>query len=228
MTHLRIGLAVTAIGLLGAGTAQVQTLTQAADRVNECRNGGFPPMAASYALARVRGNDGLIADDRFDRDKHWDPNTCPSDDAALCAVSPPVKAGTTVLVASHYRGYACVFVPGRDHAGWLRDSRLAIVPHPATVAWNGRWRDGDDGLAIATAPDGQLHVSGHAIWHGGNGNDHLGDIDFTARPVESRLTAPAGDTCRAELIKLGRYLIVRDNGNCGGVNVRFDGVYVRG
>ncbi len=223
--------AAAAIAALAmASIAHAQTLTEAPDRVNQCRNGAFPGMAVSYEQARLRGDARLIADDRFDDAHRWDPNSCPSDDASLCRVSAAVKAGTTVLVANHYRGYACVFVPGRDDAGWVADNRLTPLPRPrpATAAWSGRWRNADDVITVTRGRDGALHVSGKAVWHGGHDNDHFGDVDFTARPVETRLISPPGDACRVELIQLGAYLIVRDNAGCGGVNVRFNGIYTHG
>lgn len=35
------------------------------------------------------------------------------------------------------------------------------------------------------------------------------------------------DDCLAPLHLLGPYLAVEDNGNCGGMNVRFTGIYVK-
>jgi hypothetical protein len=38
---------------------------------------------------------------------------------------------------------------------------------------------------------------------------------------------PGGPDCAARLRLLGRYLVVEDNGACGGMNVSFSGIYVR-
>jgi hypothetical protein len=35
------------------------------------------------------------------------------------------------------------------------------------------------------------------------------------------------DECGADLVRIGDFLIVHDNMRCGGLNVRFDGVYTR-
>ena len=37
----------------------------------------------------------------------------------------------------------------------------------------------------------------------------------------------ASEACAAKLELVGRYLVVEDNGRCGGVNVSFNGLYVR-
>ena len=37
----------------------------------------------------------------------------------------------------------------------------------------------------------------------------------------------ASDVCAAKFELYGRYLLVEDNGRCGGVNVSFSGLYVR-
>ena len=222
-------LAASAIAIMAtltaAGFQANGHLVDPPDRANACRNGWFPSMSETYSLARLDAPVGLMADDRMGDNGHWDANSCPGD-AGPCRVSAPVAAGTPVLVASHFNGFSCVYVPPSGEAGWIPDNRLSPLPARG-AGWAGRWRYGDDGLDIRPAGGGAFRVTGHAVWHGGHGNDHTGDIDFTAQPVETRLISPEGDTCRAELIKLGAYLVVRDNGNCGGANVRLNGVYER-
>ena len=53
-----------------------------------------------------------------------------------------------------------------------------------------------------------------------------GELAWQGR--RARFMAGSGaDDCAAELTQVGRYLVVADNGHCGGANVRFDGVYLR-
>lgn len=79
-----------------------------------------------------------------------------------------------------------------------------------------------------------LHVFGDGSWTGDVGADgepivHVGGFEFRARADKDNLRYLAGtqDYCSVELINLKNYLVVRDNGECGGMNVRFNGIYSR-
>jgi hypothetical protein len=68
---------------------------------------------------------------------------------------------------------------------------------------------------------------------------NLGEIDAAFAPTgpalaftmgtDATLPVTAGDTsdCKVWMRRLGSFLIVDDNMNCGGMNVRFTGVYSR-
>jgi hypothetical protein len=57
-------------------------------------------------------------------------------------------------------------------------------------------------------------------------NIHTGVVNGSARP-EGNVLVVEDDICRATLRLVGDYLVVSDNSDCGGMNVRFDGVYRR-
>jgi hypothetical protein len=88
---------------------------------------------------------------------------------------------------------------------------------------------------------------GSATWGSGDpqrikrGAVHTGELEGAFRP-RSRVLAisydpdrsgfppaedAASEVCAAKLELVGRYLVVEDNGRCGGVNVSFNGLYVR-
>ena len=51
------------------------------------------------------------------------------------------------------------------------------------------------------------------------------DCWWKSRTISAHWQAP--DICAAKLVLYDRYLLVEDNGRCGGVNVSFGGLYVR-
>ena len=94
------------------------------------------------------------------------------------------------------------------------------------------WRDGDDHLVIGVR-GGQLHVEGDAYWPSANPTPEVRPYGPNMGQVEA-LAAPTGNTvvfhdatCTLRAHLLGDYLIVADNSECGGMNVRFNGVYRR-
>lgn len=69
-------------------------------------------------------------------------------------------------------------------------------------------------------------MSGDAAWRNG-GNVHEGGFAGHAAVDDGGLTiVDAGDAqCEVRMRRVGRYLMVDDNRNCGGENVSFPGVY---
>ena len=141
-----------------------------------------------------------------------------------------------VLIAAHqHDGWTCVELP--NHAGgtqgWLRSNQIATLPvdqAPRVQDWSGKWeRDRYASLEIAAkGPD--LKITGLATWVGPNpGQVNDGELEGTGRPKGAYLTVrdAEGAACKAELRLLGPYLIVSDNGQCGGLNVSFSGEYRR-
>ena len=55
---------------------------------------------------------------------------------------------------------------------------------------------------------------------------HVGEVHAEAAPAGNVL-ALRDDPCALTLRLVGHYLVAADNGECGGANVRFDGVYRR-
>ena len=93
---------------------------------------------------------------------------------------------------------------------------------------------------------GALSISGEATWGGldperiKSGAVHIGSIEGVAAPVGGSLSFAMTDNdatlpvdqgkdtdCKVWMRRLGPYLLVSDNENCGGANVSFQGVYTR-
>ncbi len=159
-----------------------------------------------------------------------------------------VVAGDEVIVTALTGTAACVLYParkGRDTTGWLPRSALAIVAAPAAPSWTGRWERIEATITITAAPRGRLTVKGDATWGSFDpdrvrrGGVNIGSIEGVAAPTGSTLAFAIGEQgtipygrgaacdCAVLMRRLGRWLLIDDNGNCGGHNVSFDGVYER-
>lgn len=86
-------------------------------------------------------------------------------------------------------------------------------------------------------PQGKrIAVVGDATWGAGDphrvkmGSVHNGHLEGSNEPGGAVLSIADVDTqgdCTATLRLMGRYLVVVDNGACGGANVSFNGIYLR-
>lgn len=134
------------------------------------------------------------------------------------------------MSASSFRARTAV------QAGYVRPVEIAPQPAPAIAAlaaWTGAWRDGDDRIALRV--DGTVLIaSGEAYWPSANpslqerpGGPNLGEMSGTAAPTGNAVVFAGKDPddCRVTLTLLPPFLLAADNGNCGGMNVTFTGVY---
>jgi hypothetical protein len=137
--------------------------------------------------------------------------------------------------------WTCAFYD--DVPGWLPTSALAPLPDhpsPSLRSWIGFYRRGtptakveQDRLLIQPGKAaGTLHVSGRAYWHGLNDNVHFGGINADATPIGPYLHIVDGNGAGACVLDLvldasKRTLSADDNTNCGGMNVRFWGLWNR-
>jgi hypothetical protein len=165
-----------------------------------------------------------------------DMDGCPAKGEPACRQRSYVVNGDTVVTGRDLGRYRCAFFPNKvgGSAGWVDRSKLQPLPVavPTLQDWVGHWKDGDNGLRI-TVQGGQLHVDGDAYWPSANPTPEQRPYGPNMGQVEARAT-PRGadvefveDTCRVRVHSLGEVLIVADNSECGGMNVRFNGVYRR-
>jgi hypothetical protein len=197
-----------------------------------CRNGGFPSEQDTFALGKVIGSGHL--------DLLSDMHGCPSE-GQQCNGFGYVLPGDVVITGRKHGAYVCVLYPNRfgGSAGWVEQSRLApeaFDSHPALKNWVGRWKDGDDQMSISLS-QGQLQAKGDAYWPSANpsqedapGGPNIGSLEASAAPTGNRVQFSEGNdatSCHVTAILLGSWMLVDDNGNCGGMNVRFSGIYQR-
>lgn len=197
-----------------------------------CRNGGFAGENQTFGMARLSG----------DRPAYFldDLNGCPNEDETC--QRDPVEPGHPLITGRTHGLYTCAFqrTADGDTAGWVHSGRLHDMPvdrQPQLGAWIGHWvePDGSDDNLTIKRDSQMLAVAGHAYWPNANppldrypGGPNLGQISGQATPTGNRLAIGEASACLAILHRVGNVLIVHDNGVCGGMNVRFDGVYVRG
>lgn len=151
-----------------------------------------------------------------------------------CIVS-PTALGTPVLIYRELGEWTCGYISGRNGAGpaWIRSDALDIVPYdarPPLNAWVGTWTGGEDRVVIrAGSLAGILHVVGNAEWHGMGDDVHFGDLEGAASPVGNHLhfVQNGPNSCTLEMTLLNRYILASDNGLCGALNVRFQGIWKR-
>jgi hypothetical protein len=196
---------------------------------NFCRNGAFPRESKDFRLARINGKKGeriyFYGDERED---------CPA--AKDCRLKSYVIPGDEVIVSRTYGEYACGwFQPakGAETVGWIKSENLEMLEtsrNPAEKDWLGDWRFYKNRIVIAKSKTtALLDITGDATWEGQAGNVHVGELDESAKPLEYLLKLGENDTeeyaCKVSMWLLGKYLVVSDNLNCGGLNVTFSGVY---
>lgn len=219
-------LLIGALLALAGGTALADPAT--------CRNGHFPASASGFSMAEVAAERSHFFDDAAG---------CPQ--AADCQRKSYLVEGDQLLVAQQNEGWSCVWYEGarrngarREFVGWMASADLRPLPpqHPQPEQWLGHWHFYDNRLQISEGSDGALEVSGEAVWYGGINSFgdrvvHVGSLGGAGIVEDGNLLhireGEEDYSCHVRLRLVGKSLIVDDNGNCGGLNVRFDGVYLR-
>ncbi len=190
---------------------------------NWCREGHFPSYG-NFQTGKLLGAKGAKIHFRDDG------NACPNDTPA-CQRKAYLIPGDEVVVAHRYQEFVCAWFQskkGSSTVGWLPAASVE-VKKPATPsglnAWKGSWRYYDNVLDIVLKK-GVLAVKGETSWDGGGGNVHVGSVDGSATPQGNVLrVVDKEEGCEVTLTFVGTRLVAHDNGECGGANVSFNGVY---
>lgn len=222
--------------LLSFGFVFLATLAKAATTDEDmCRNGLFPSLLKHARLAIFAGE----AKSRlyfFD-----DMEGCPSRGAECQSKSYAVPQDE-LIVGKQHGDWSCVWYSGKTHetVGWVLNRQLQFVEVNEHPDWIGKWTQyAYPGYISIARKTEHYYVLGNTKWIGaqladGTRVEHLGELDGALK-VETNFaysgsaTSDSNDkyACGAEYVRLGRFLIVHDNSQCGGMNVRFDGVYQR-
>lgn len=203
---------------------------EGANPSNWCRNGHFSAISADFLQGSIADDTPLMYDDDGEA-----PDACPSQNTAQCPTKRKLQANTTVVVSKKLGDFYCVYDPHSASSGWVHTQSLAIEPQKdvGLADWLGQWSDGFNTINI-TQQEKKLRVDGEAVWYGamlesGEQVVHVGELGFLGLPEGRRLQHSEDDEydCAAELIRVGAFMVARDNGRCGGLNVSFSGVYSR-
>lgn len=175
-----------------------------------------------------------------------DDAACPAA-AAACQEPAYLLPGDLVLIGKSHGDFSCVSYesPAARKAqwtnGWIETAGLTPVKPstaPARADWLGNWAHAAGHLTIALAKHGRLAIRGEAFYAAAQ-NVHTGVVAATAEPAAGVLQfADDGSAafdkasddkgfCLVRMQRVEKFLVVEDNGSCGGVLVTFTGFYRR-
>jgi hypothetical protein len=172
-------------------------------------------------------------------------NTCPAATVA-CRKKSYLVGGDLVLVGRTQGDFTCVAYqmavrkPRTFTEGWLPSAALTPVTPTASTKmsdWIGSWEHPHAGIEIKPGGiGGRLQIEGEAVFptahdfHNGAisaqvmpKNDFIAFMDDGWMPFETACE----DACKVRMQRIGPYLLVQDNGGCGGAGVSFTGLYHR-
>jgi hypothetical protein len=191
-----------------------------------CRNGLFPSQS-EFHLATVAASATRLY--FFD---DW--NGCPQKGAS-CQTKAYVVPGDHLLLGKTHGDWSCAWYEGKTHetVGWVRNRDLVMQANgeAAQTDFSGKWKQYNyPGYVSVTRKGDVWYVLGQAYWSSDVAT-HFGELEGELKTRGSRAHVGAtmgdADNCGADLTRIGDFLIVYDNARCGGVNVRFNGVYTR-
>jgi hypothetical protein len=192
-----------------------------------CRD--FPSHQQALQLANLAGQSGTKLS------VYGDDAGCPGQ-AANCRQWVDVNPGDELIVNQVADGWACVWYQRTKDAvvGWVKSDKL-VFQHADSgkdvESWIGMWKYSLDVITISSKDGRSLNVEGRASWQGpiirGESVLHFGAISGDVTPSNNHAHFSDTDGCTADFSRIGRYLVVADNGHCGGMNVSFRGVYLK-
>ncbi|HET7886670.1 MAG TPA: hypothetical protein VFL62_10620 [Bradyrhizobium sp.] len=115
--------------------------------------------------------------------------------------------------------------------GWLPSAALTQVARMSPTRpedWIGKWYHPGGPIEITPAKGGKLHVEG-GITVPTARDFHNGDFaaDVTAAADMLDFVSANDESCHVQMQRIGPWLMVGDNGGCGGAGVTFQGLYRR-
>jgi hypothetical protein len=171
--------------------------------------------------------------------------TCPSASAA-CRKRSYLVPGDLVLIGKTRDGFTCVSHPPLSAEkpvwtnGWLPSSALtpvAPMPSPDVADWLGSWTQPHGTIEIKRGGlGGRLQIQGEMVVPTAR-DFHTGIIDAQVNPAKDTLAilndgwfpfeTQCDSGCRVRMQRVGPFLKVEDDGDCGGAGVSFTGLYRR-
>ena len=174
----------------------------------------------------------------------WEDAACPAD-TATCQRKAYLVPGDLVLTGRTNGPFACIAYESTKGKranwtnGWIRSDSLAPVA-PSRVRrladWTGTWKHPMGEITIEEGGSGKLMIEGIQAYKGAQ-NVQTGVLGAEVTPTGDLLAfADDGKTpfdqakdaeCQVRMQRVGKFLVVEDNGGCGGVMVTFTGFYQR-
>jgi len=157
---------------------------------------------------------------------------CP--DSAQCIQKAYLVAGDKLIVSKSTNDWTCGLFFGKKQVfiGWLPTKNLEISPVksvPQLGDWAKIWYSGQHGEISIRLKGSDLEVSGSTLGDCRERPDgyycNEGGFAGKAAPVGDLLTISSGYSCTVRMRLVSNYLIVTDDGVCGGMNVSFSDIY---
>jgi hypothetical protein len=224
------GLLLSAACLAGAAPAS------GADDPSNCNGIGWDDNRA-LAVAKVTAPSRV----NFLKSPYDDRSTAASCPAAtkVCRKKAYLVSGDLVLVGKTQGDFTCVdYQSPRAKTqiwirGWLPSAALtpfAPTPSRESSDWIGRWRHPGGFVEIKNGDGGKLRVEAGMTVPTPSGDFQNGDFQAQVDPRNIIAFADEGvygDGCHVRMQRVGPWLLVEDNGGCGGAGVTFTGLYRR-
>jgi len=163
---------------------------------------------------------------------------CPNDKPCEAQQKAYLVSGDVVFAGPPNRGFRCAYngsVKGKIVAGFIPVGNLTAMVEDDGLSTDfviGAWNYEADSIEIkAAAAAGQVSGDGQATYQTA---ETVNEGSFSAQaPLaagQKQLIFKEGNdeaSCVVKLHRRGPYLIASDNGNCGGLNVSFNGIYTK-
>jgi hypothetical protein len=162
---------------------------------------------------------------------------CPKDKPCGSRQKAHLVNGNVVFAGPPNRGFRCAYY-GSSHgkivAGFVPIENLKPMVEDNGISIDfvtGTWNYESDSIKIKAAAAGQVSGDGQASYQTAETvNEGSLSAQAPLAAGQKELVFKEGDdesSCVVKLHRRGPYLVASDNGNCGGLNVSFDGIYTR-
>lgn len=198
---------------------------------SDCDNSSFLDQTPNFSIAKINGNKGEKV--------HFidSEGRCPDSVLNKCQLKSYLIPGDEVVTAHRFKNWICSQFITRKKKGkisktiaWLETKKLQFIEVESNSNhknWVGEWKDDAyNRIIIKEGKDGAFQIIGNAIWPDSKGSAHTGDIESIGKPNGNRIVLKEED-CILNLVQTNQYLFADDNFRCGGLNVSFDGVYIK-
>lgn len=237
----------SALALTSALALALALTTPALADEGDCLGYGSLADKPDIALARI----GKDAPRTYFVKNASDAKGCPAATEA-CRDKSYLVPGDRVIASRTQGRFICVdFIgaKGADRTGWLPAAAITreVQPPVALADWTGTWSQVESKVTIKPGRKrGELAIHGDATFgtlepdRVKRGAINVGEINGDVTPDGAELSFAMGEkatlpvdkgdefTCKVWMRRLGPYLLVDDNKQCGGNNVSFGGAYTRG
>jgi hypothetical protein len=162
---------------------------------------------------------------------------CPKDKLCGSRQKAFLVSGDMVFAGPPNRGFRCAYYGrpnGKIVAGFIPVENLGPVTEDTSMSIDfviGTWNYESDSIGIKAAAAGRVSGDGQASYQTA---ETVNEGSFSAQaPLaagQKELVFKEGDdesSCVVKLHRRGPYLVASDNGNCGGLNVSFGGIYTK-